>query len=69
MILSKKCKKTDMELMISGNVLDRVKQTKFLGFIIDEQLNWSDHIISFKSKIASSVYAINAAKACLTKRC
>ena len=41
MILSKKCKKTDMELMISGNVLDRVNQTKFLGFIIDEQLNWS----------------------------
>ncbi len=58
-----------MELMISGNVLDRVKQTKFLGFIIDEQLNWSDHIISFKSKVASSLYAINAAKTCVTKRC
>ncbi len=43
MILSKQCKKTDMELIISGNVL--VYQTKFLGFIIDEQLNWSHHNI------------------------
>ncbi len=36
---------------------------------MDEQLNWSDHIISFKSKIAPSLYAINAAKTCLAKRC
>ena len=56
--------------MISGNVLDRVNQTKFLGFITDEQLKWSDHILkSFKSKIASSLYAINAPKTCVIKRC
>ncbi len=34
-----------MELMISGNILDTVSQKKFLGFTIDEQLNWSNRNI------------------------
>ena len=32
--------------------LKRVKFTKFLGVIIDDQLKWSNHILYIKNKIA-----------------
>ena len=49
-------------LKIGSNTIDEVKFTKFLGLYIDNKLQWTNHIKHCKSKIASSLYAIRAAK-------
>ena len=33
--------------------------TKFLGVIIDDKLNWSDHILYVKNKISKSIGIIH----------
>ena len=40
---SKKLKK-DLHIKLNNKTLERVKQTKFLGIIVDEHLTWKDHI-------------------------
>ena len=34
--------------------ISRVRVAKFLGILIDEQLNWKDHIANVKSKLSKS---------------
>jgi hypothetical protein len=41
-----------------GTHINKVKETKFLGMIIDENLNWKSHIVSLIKKITPIVYAI-----------
>ena len=36
--------KYENTVQIQGNMLDHVNATTFLGIIIDNKLNWSDHI-------------------------
>lgn len=48
----------DYSLILNGDVLDRVDHSKFLGLIIDSQMDWSDHIHSVMSKINSASYAL-----------
>ena len=36
---------------ICDNSLTYSKNTNFLGVIIDEKINWSDHILYIKNKI------------------
>ena len=38
---------------LNDTVLQRVKYTKFLGVIIDDGLNWTNHIAYVKNKIAN----------------
>ena len=40
---SKKLKK-ELDIKLNNKTLERVKQTKFLGVIVDEHLTWKDHI-------------------------
>ncbi len=40
------------------DVIDRKRKGKFLGLIIDDNLNWHSHIAHVKSKITSSLFAI-----------
>ena len=44
-----KCEKRT--ITICDNSLTYSKNTKFLGVIIDDKLNWSDHILYIKNKI------------------
>ena len=39
------------EFKILNKKIDRVKEVRFLGVIVDEKLNWSAHIKTLKSKI------------------
>ena len=50
-----------LELRMNNVVIPRVACTKFLGILIDENLNWKPHIQSVKSKLCStsSVMYIN----------
>ena len=36
--------KMELNIKINNKTLERVKQTKFLGIIVDEYLTWKDHI-------------------------
>ena len=54
--------KTNLELKIDDEVLDRVSHTKFLGIYIDEKLQWDYHINYCKKKVSSGIYAMNACK-------
>ena len=54
-------------LSIGNTHIQRKSVAKFLGVLIDDQLNWFDHIKHVKSKMSSSLYCMNSAKNILTK--
>ena len=43
------------EIIIRKNTVPRVTSTKFLGLIIDDQLNLLEHIQYIKNKVSKSV--------------
>ena len=45
----------NIDITINGVNIDRVRVAKFLGLLIDEKLNWKDHIASVKSKLSKSI--------------
>ena len=47
--------KYENTVQIQGNIIDHVNATKFLGIIIDNKLNWSDHINYIQNKISKSL--------------
>ena len=51
-----------MKLSIGLNLLDRVHCAKFLGFFIDERMDWHEQIQLCKSKITSGIYIMNDVK-------
>ena len=49
-------------LKLDGNTINRVKCIKFLDLLIDENLDWHEHIHSCKAKISRGLYALNKIK-------
>jgi len=49
----------NINLLIDGNVIPQVTQTKFLGVVIDQHLNWSEHIKIVSMKIAKNIGVLN----------
>ena len=49
-------------LQIDTEAISRVQSTKFLGIIIDDKLNWHDHIDHCRRKISNGLYAMNINK-------
>ena len=49
-------------LIVGGNTIERVKKAKFLGILLDDKLNWDEHIKHCRKKIVSGLYALNAMK-------
>jgi hypothetical protein len=43
----------NFSLSINGNEINKVSEAKFLGVIIDENLNWNSHIKKLSKKLAS----------------
>ena len=43
------------KISIRNNAIDEVKSTKFLGVIIDDKLNWTEHIQYIKNEISKSI--------------
>ena len=50
------------DLLINGNRISEVNETKFLGVIIDNKLNWSPHIMHISKKIAKGIGIILKAR-------
>ena len=51
----RKCPVTTNHLKINNENLKHVKDTKFVGVIIDEHLNWASHIKTIKCKLARGI--------------
>ena len=47
---------------IDSDVIARKHHCKFLGIMIDDKLNWSEHINYIHSKLSKSLYALNCSK-------
>ena len=54
-------------IQIGNEKINRVRQFKFLGIILDDQLNWTQHLKQCKSKMSSALYVLNSAKNMLSK--
>ena len=50
------------DLLINGNRISEVNETKFLGVIIDNKLNWSPHIMHISKKMAKGIGIILKAR-------
>ena len=46
---------TNFKILINNNIIDHTNNTKFLGVIIDNKMNWSAHIHYIKNKISKSI--------------
>ena len=57
-----KHKHMDVKLCINTFPIQQVDNTKFLGVIIDDNLNWSNHISYINSKIAKGIGIICRAR-------
>ena len=42
------------DVAVNGISINRVRVAKFLGVLIDDKLNWKDHIANVKSKLSKS---------------
>ena len=49
----------DISIQIDNSVIERVKETVFLGVILDEHLSWKPHILSVSTKISKSIGVIS----------
>ena len=45
-------------LMLNGAVIKRVKETKSLGILLDEGLNWKEQYSKVKGKVSSGLYSL-----------
>ena len=46
---------TNFKILINNNIIDHTNNTKILGVIIDNKMNWSAHIHYIKNKISKSI--------------
>ena len=51
-----------LNLVLGQNVVKCVKETKFLGFIIDDKLSWYAHIKYLYSKLKCEIGKLNRMK-------
>ena len=68
MLFSKhRSKHMDAKITIDGHEIDQVVKTKFLGVVIDNKLNWKEHVSLISGKISRSIGVIIKAKHSLNK--
>ena len=57
----------DLSIKIDKNDIECVKETVFLGVILDEHLSWKPHILNVSRKISKSIGIIYKSSFCLPK--
>lgn len=58
----------DLQININGIPLDKVSSIKYLGLIVDENLNWSPHMTKISEKISSMLSALYKCRNYLSKK-
>ena len=56
------------KLLIEEDSLERVQQFKYLGVVINENLDWTEHIDHIYTKIAKRLWLLNRIKYLLPRR-
>jgi hypothetical protein len=59
--------KKELKIKINGITLEVVNKSKFLGVVIDDQLNWKQHILYTSKKIAKAIGIISFARRVFNK--
>ena len=62
MIFSKRHNHADVSIKLEGKLITRVSQTKFLGVIINDKLNWKAHISYISAKLSRAIGVIIKAR-------
>lgn len=57
-----KCKNPNYNIKLNITKIEEVAHTKFLGIIIDENLNWKEHVDYISKRINKFVYALQQVK-------
>ena len=57
----------DLSIQLDNNKIDCVKETVFLGVILDEHLSWKPHILSVSRRVSKSIGIIYKSSFCLTQ--
>ena len=57
-----RCFDTNLNIKLNGTKLSKVKSTKFLGVVIDDQLTWEPQVEYLKPKLISSIVTIKRIK-------
>ena len=65
---NKKTRPPDQQIMINDIQIERVKEAKFLGIIIEENLCWKNHMKHISLKLAKSIGILNMARKIFDKR-
>lgn len=60
--------KIPIKLSIDDRAIEQVNQTKFLGVIIDDKLNWKAHIDNLKRKISKTIAILHKVKYSVNKK-
>jgi len=60
--------KDNVELNIGNVKLNRVKSTKFLGMVVQDNLKWNDHVEQLVKKLNKGIFAISQVTQCLDLR-
>ena len=58
-----------LQMCINEQRIEKVKETVFLGVVLDEHLSWNPHISQVARKISKSIGVINRARLFLPKPC
>ena len=58
---------SDPDILIGDHMIKRVSNKKFLGVVLDEQLNWHNHIDNQCAKISKNIALLRRAKGFLTE--
>ena len=67
LIFTKKRIEHKFNVILDNSVIVQSHNTKYLGIIIDDKLDWKDHITNLKSKLARSSYILNKIKPYVNK--
>ena len=62
MVFTRKREKRKVNIKIEDQNIEQVSKTNFLGVIIDEQLNWKEHILYISNKISKAIGVIIKAR-------
>ena len=62
----KRSKSMDIELSLNNNILDRVCSYKYLGFILDDHLNFNKHITELCNLVTHKLYLLSKIRKYLT---
>jgi hypothetical protein len=56
-------------LMLNNYFIERKTYVKFLGLVLDDKLNWHEHVNGLCTKLSHDIAMLKVAKYCFTKSC